>query len=228
MSQRSKRRRQRRRGGPKTRKLHPIRTVGSGVAIVTLLGLVGWALWGSRPPQIELPDPPSWLPKCPVGGGPINLAHRVSTPDGPVFFCCEHCVERFHAEHEAFDEAVAAQREALASLRSVQVACPVSSDPIDSEVSWTSPEGPVYFCSPACRDRFAAAPDRFQSGLADSYWYQTQCPVDDAPISPRVSATLPTGETIYLCSEQCRDKFTHDPASYASRLAQLGIRLHLD
>lgn len=228
MSQRTKRLRQRRRGGRKTRRPYRIRTAGSGVAVAALLGLVGWAWWGNRPTADELPDPPSWLPKCPVGGGPVNFAHRESTPDGPVFLCCEHCVERFHAEPEAFEEAIADQREALNSLPGVQVACPVSSDPIDPEVYWDSPDGRVCFCSPECRDRFAEGSERFRSGLADSYWYQTSCPVDDTPISPRVAVTLPTGETIYLCSEQCRDKFTHDSATYAARLAHQGIRLHLN
>lgn len=221
-------RRRQRRPRPSKRKPHPIKTIAQGLVVAVVAGMFGWSWWSSVTPRQVLPPAPAWLPKCPVGGGPVNLAHCVSTPEGPVFLCCEHCIERFEATPSEFEANVEAQREALNSLSRVQVACPVSGDPIDPTIQIQGSPDPIYFCSAECRERFSNAPARYREGFANSFWYQTICPVNGNPINPSVSTTLGTGEVVFFCSKQCRDELKGDPAAYATRLAQQGIRLHVE
>ena len=228
MSRRLKRLRNRRRARPRPRRPEPTKRVGIGVVLVGMAGVVVLALWANQGPRSTLPEPPSWLPKCPVGGGAVNFAHRASTPDGPVFFCCEHCVERYGEKPTEYVAAVQEQFEILARLPKIQVTCPVSGDAVSEEVGAEVEGRSVQFCSPTCRATYVQAPDRFKAAVADSYWYQTRCPVDDMPISPQFSTTLPTRETVYLCSERCRTRFTASPTKFATQLAKQGIRLHLD
>lgn len=226
MARRQKRLQQRRRARPKRREAHPIRALGSGLAVATLAGLLGWVWWAGQAPQHPLPDPPSWLPKCPVGGGPVNFAHRVSTPDGPVYFCCEHCVERFREEPLNYATQIDEQRVILASLPRIQVTCPVSGDPVDPDVYAESDGHSVQFCSPRCRAVYLETPVQYRADLAGCYWYQTKCPIDARPIDPRFFETFHAAETVYFCSSACRHKFSEDPTRFAGELARQGIRLH--
>lgn len=82
--------------------------------------------------------------------------------------------------------------------RESRLSCPVSGDLIDPTIYVESPSGPVYFCSPNCRDLYADTPDQYRGGFADSFWYQPTCPVDDNPINPAASTTMPEGETVYF------------------------------
>jgi len=137
-------------------------------------------------------------------------------------------MERFSAEPSAFSQQVDAQRKVLESLPRIQVACPVSGDPIDPTLQVSTTSGPVYLCSPDCRDHYAKAPEQYRGGLADSFWHQTTCPVDGNQIDPDVSTTLRAGEKVYLCSVQCRDELKGDPGKYAPQLAKQGVRLRLN
>lgn len=53
--------------------------------------------------------------RCPVGGMPINRDLLIDTDAGTVYFCCEHCIEKFIANPQTFQEGVEAQRRALAA-----------------------------------------------------------------------------------------------------------------
>ncbi|MCO6438615.1 MAG: hypothetical protein J5J06_16100 [Phycisphaerae bacterium] len=228
MARRQKRLQQRRRARPKRRKTHPVRALGSSLAVATVAGLLGWVWWAGETPQHPLPDPPSWLPKCPVGGGPVNFAHRVSAPDGPIYFCCEHCMEQFHAAPSTFNAKIELQRKELDHLPRIQVSCPISGDPPDPAIYVESPAGRIFFCSPNCRDKYVASPAEYAGAVASSFWYQTKCPVDEKQIDPTIRATLPSGETVYVCSQRCHDELMQNTVEYAPGLALQGIRLHLD
>jgi len=137
-------------------------------------------------------------------------------------------MEQFHGAPSTFDAQIELQRKEFEKLPHVQVACPVSGDPPDPAISLESPTGKILFCSPNCRDEYARAPEQFAGELAASFWYQTNCPIDGNQINPAVRTTLPTGETVYLCSEGCRERLTLAPSTYAAQLAEAGIRLHMD
>src|SRR5690554_6927351 len=72
------------------------------------------------------------LPQCPVMDESVDPSLKLATDDGPVYFCCARCVEKFNEHPDRFAERVAKQREALKDLPKVQVICPVSHEPIDS------------------------------------------------------------------------------------------------
>jgi Cu+-exporting ATPase len=107
------------------------------------------------------------------------------------------------------------------------VTCPVSGDAIDAAVSVEHDGNPVFFCCRECLSKFQADPDAYRGKLAASYTYQTKCPVTGKPIDPGVSFTMPEGERAYFCSEACKATFRRDPASYAAKLAEQGLKIHL-
>lgn len=199
----------------------------ASIAFCCVLGLVGfWALYPAGIPEQSDNLANTWLPLCPVGGMPINFADTLATDLGPIFFCCEHCIKKFRADPSQYSSQVAEERRRLAELTHVQVTCPVSGEVVDLEV-FTEYEGrKVFFCGEACRKRFLADPTVYRERIAGTLWYQTRCPLTRNPIDPRVSAVLNTREKIYFCSNACRERFLADPAAWASRLAEQGLRLH--
>lgn len=190
-----------------------------------LLGL--WALFPPGTTEDSEDTANSWLPRCPVGEMPINFAHTLLAEDGPVFFCCEHCIEKFRANPSQYAAEVTEERRRLAELPHVQVSCPVSGEAVDPEVSTEDEGRRVFFSSDECRTRFLAEPVAYRRRLAGTLWYQTRCPVSGAPIDPRVFSVLTTGEKVYFCSQACREEFLRDPAAWAANLAEQGLRLHL-
>ena len=171
-------------------------------------------------------DVTSTLPKCPVTGEPVNLAVSVSTDDGPVFFCCEGCVKKYKASPDKYAAKVAAQRAALAKLARVQVTCPVTGEPIDGKTSIEYKGEKVSFCCPGCVDKFKADPDKYKTALANSYTYQTKCPVMGGDIDPKSFTTLAGGQKIYFCCPACEKKLFDDPAKYASNLEAQGYKFN--
>ncbi len=53
---------------------------------------------------------------CPVGGMPVSLEVSVQTSEGTIYFCCEHCIDRFNTEPSAFKNAVEAQRRSMTAV----------------------------------------------------------------------------------------------------------------
>ena len=163
------------------------------------------------------------LPNCPVMDEPVNLAISVPTDDGPVFFCCEGCIPKFRKDPAKYATKVAVQRTALAHRAKVQVTCPVTKTPIDRKVFVESSGGKVYLCSKDCVDKYQRDPAKYVTALANSYTYQTKCPVMDGDIDPKVFTKLSTGETIYYCCPKCDKVLREDPAKYNKNLASQGI-----
>lgn len=169
---------------------------------------------------------PTPLPKCPVMDEPINLAVSVATDNGPVFFCCKDCVSKFQADPAKYGTKVAAQRKALADRAKAQVICPVSKEPVDSEVFVESGGQKIFFCCKGCVNKYQREPAKYASALANSYTYQTKCPVMNEDIDPKTFTTTGNGTNVYFCCKGCDKKFFADPAKYAPNLVAQGFTIN--
>ncbi len=170
-------------------------------------------------------DKAAALPNCPVMDEPIDFTASTATDDGPVFFCCEGCIEKYNKNPEKYAKKAAAQRAALKDRPKIQVACPVSKKPIDSKVFIEHEGQKVAFCCKDCVGKFQSDPSKYQAALANSYTYQTKCPVMGEEISPDAFSVLPTGQKIYYCCPKCGDKLLKNPAKYAPALAAQGVNI---
>lgn len=168
------------------------------------------------------------LPNCAIMDEPVSLAVRTDSDDGPVFFCCAGCIPKYKANPDKYAKRVAAQRKALAGWDKIQVTCPVSGKPTDSEV-FTEVDGKkVYFCCKGCVGKYKSDPAKYAVALANSYSYQTKCPVMGEEIDPQASTTLATGETIYFCCKGCGKKLRANPDKYNKNLVAQGIVVDWD
>jgi len=166
---------------------------------------------------------PSASASCPVSGEAIDLSASVATDDGPVFFCCKDCIAKYKADPAKYAEKVALQRKALADRAKVQVTCPVSKEPVDPAVSVESGGTKVYFCCKSCVKKYEAEPAKYASALANSYTYQTKCPVMGEEIDPKAFTTTGDGMKVYFCCKGCDKKFNANPAKYAANMAEQGF-----
>ncbi len=165
------------------------------------------------------------LPNCPVMDEPIDFTVSTETDDGPVFFCCPGCIEKYDKNPEKYAKKAAAQRAALKDRPKVQVACPITKKAVDPKVFIEHEGQKVSFCCKGCVGKFQNDPSKYKAGLANSYTYQTKCPVMGEEINPASFAVLPTGQTIYYCCDRCNDKLVADPAKYAPKLAAQGVTI---
>jgi YHS domain-containing protein len=165
------------------------------------------------------------MPLCPVSGKPIDFGVSVMAEDGPVYFCCPACPEKYKADTKKFADKVAEQRKALAAMPKVQVTCPVSGKMIDKKVFIEKDGKKIYFCCKDCPAPYEKDPAKYAAKLAGAYTYQTKCPVTGEDISPGAFATLDTGMKIYFCCGGCIPKFEKDPAKYTPKLKEQGITL---
>lgn len=166
------------------------------------------------------------LPNCPIMDEPISLAISVATDDGPVYFCCEGCIPKFQKNPGKYATKVTAQRKALAHRAKVQVTCPVSKEPVDQKVFVESKGKKVYLCCQGCAGKYQSDPAKYASALANSYSYQTTCPVMGKEIDPAVFTKLSTGETIYYCCPGCDKRLRGNPAKYNKSLVAQGIAVN--
>jgi len=192
----------------------------AGLTLVTSVAL-------AQPDPGQLPgrDAVSAAPRCPVTNEPINLAVRTETEDGPVFFCCTDCVEKYRANPGKYTAKVAAQRAGLALRPKVQVTCPVTRDPVDTDVFVAQGDRKVYFCCKDCVGKFKQNPAKYRAGLANAYTYQTKCPVMGDDIDPASFATLAGGQKVYFCCNGCEKKLLSNPGKYLPNLAGQGFGL---
>ena len=166
---------------------------------------------------------PAKLPLCPVMGDPVDFNVKTMTKDGPVYFCCPMCIEKFEDQPAKYADRVAKQRAALAKLDHVQVNCPVTGNPIDGKTSIMSGGQRVSFCCPDCVAKYEKDPAKYAAKLLAGYTYQTRCPVTGEKIDPTVYLDLPTGERVYFCCKSCEGKLLKDPAKYAENLEKQGV-----
>ncbi len=165
---------------------------------------------------------PAALPKCPIANEPINLASKLKTDDGPVFFCCDGCISRYQKNPAKFASVVADQRKALAKRAKIQVICPVSGNPVSDDIFVESDGQKVHFCCKDCLKKYKNNPSDYSAALANSYTYQTMCPVMDEEINPSVFTTTAKGENIYFCCKGCDKKFVKNSGKYAPKLVSQG------
>jgi YHS domain-containing protein len=161
---------------------------------------------------------------CPISGNPVNLAVSVATDEGPVFFCCEGCISKFEADPSDYADDVAAQRKALADRPKIQVTCPVSGKPVDRKVHIDHKGRKVYFCCEGCIPQFEADPEEYERALANSYTYQTKCPVMGGQINPKAFTKLSGGDKIFYCCKGCDKKLFAEPQKYLPNLKAQGYR----
>lgn len=151
--------------------------------------------------------------KCSGCGSTINKETAVVRTSGSQtdYYCCEHCVERhmqtaavtpasFHAPITPAEETSDAN-----SAGHIDPVCHM-----EVAASWgfeaRYENRSYYFCTAACRDRFAAAPENF---LGD------RCVVCNALVDPANAKTATyLGKTYHLCSEEHRRQFKADPAGF--------------
>ncbi|MCA9243384.1 MAG: hypothetical protein KDA32_05480 [Phycisphaerales bacterium] len=167
------------------------------------------------------------LPICPVMDEPVDFNVKTMTDDGPVYFCCGGCIRKFEKDAAKYEKRVGEQRAALAKLDRVQVVCPVSHEPVDGKTTLKTDKGEIAFCCDSCKGKYEQEPAKYQARLADSYTYQTRCPVSGEKIDGKSFVDMPTGERVYVCCPGCAGKIEKDPEKYASKLAEQGINLNM-
>ena len=166
------------------------------------------------------------LPNCPIMDEPISLAISTPTDDGPVYFCCDGCIPKFQKDPAKYATKVAAQRKALAHRAKVQVTCPVTKKPVDPKIFAETKGEKTYFCCKGCVGKYQSDPAKYASALANSYTYQTKCPVMGGDIAPAVFSKLSTGETIYYCCAGCDKPLLKNPVKYNKNLVSQGILIN--
>lgn len=166
------------------------------------------------------------LPSCPVmEDDAIDLSVRLATPGGPVFFCCADCIDSYKEAPAKYAAKVAQQRRQLAALPKVQTVCPVTGEPVDKKITIGQGAHKVAFCCKGCIPKYRSNPTKYQAALANSYTYQTKCPVMGGPINPKAFVELADGRKIYFCCKGCDKKLAANPAKYLPRLEAQGIHL---
>jgi YHS domain-containing protein len=207
-------------------------SVGIATTALLLIGMAALAPVTAQEDRDKAGDeqaaPVAELPRCPVMGEAVSFSVSVRTDEGPVFFCCARCSGKYARQPEKYTDEVAKQRAALAKREKIQVSCPVSGEAVDEKVFTEKDGQKVYFCCPKCRVPYESDPGKYKAGLANSYTYQTRCPVSGERISPASRDTLPTGETVYYCCSKCPAKFRAEPGKYAANLARQGIPVDLE
>lgn len=178
-----------------------------------------------KPAEQKPADQAKELPKCPVMGETINFSVKTMTDDGPVYFCCDMCIPKFKKDPAKYAEKLAAQRTALEKLDRVQVSCPVDGKSVDGKLTAEVGGHSIAFCSKHCQAKYTEHPGAFKAKLADSYTYQTRCPVSGEKIQPDSFTDLSTGQRIYFCCGNCSSKLLKDPAKYAPKLAEQGVTI---
>lgn len=167
---------------------------------------------------------PAPLPNCPVmSDEQVNLSVSVATSEGPVYFCCKDCISKYQADAGKYSAKVAAQRKAFADRPKVQVVCPSCTEPADAKIFLESGGKKILFSSAECMAKYKSDPSKYGSALANSYTFQTKCPVMGEDIDPKSFATLASGAKIYFCCKGCDKKLFADKTKYIPKLAAQGL-----
>lgn len=181
-----------------------------------------------QPAEQKTDQPTKEMPRCPVMGESVDFNVKTMTDEGPVYFCCEMCIPKFKKDPAKYAEKVTAQRAALEKLDRVQVSCPVDGKSVESKLTADVNGHKIAFCSKECQAKYVEHPGAFKAKLADSYTYQTLCPVSGEKIQPDAFTDLKTGQRIYFCCPKCGEKLLKDPAKYAPKLEEQGVKIDPD
>ena len=104
--------------------------------------------------------------------------------------------------------------EAQAATDVLDPVCGMTVDPATAKHKIEHEGEMVYFCSPRCKEKFAADPAKYPLGVNPS---QTIDPVCGMTVDPATAKHKleHNGKTVYFCNPKCKDKFAADPAKYA-------------
>jgi YHS domain-containing protein len=164
---------------------------------------------------------------CPVSGQPaiedssLDLA-KLKAGEGTVYFCCKNCPKAFEKDPAKFE--LKTRRQLAETGQVVQVACPVSGQPVDKEVAVEMGNATVNFCCKNCLAKYekASDDDKFKvvfANLEKGFTNQVKCPVSGKPINPEAKVEY-EGKNVYFCCPGCPDAFNADPKKFLERLPQ--------
>lgn len=208
-----------------------LRATIAATMIFMFAASAAWAQCGphgqaaKQPAEQKTDQPTKEMPRCPVMGESVDFNVKTMTDAGPVYFCCEMCIPKFKKDPAKYAEKVTTQRAALEKLDRVQVSCPVDDKSVDSKLTADVNGHKIAFCSKECQAKYVEHPAAYKAKLADSYTYQTLCPVSGEKIQPDAFTDLKTGQRIYFCCPKCGEKLLKDPAKYAPKLEEQGVKI---
>lgn len=164
---------------------------------------------------------------CPVSGQPaiedssLNLA-KLKAGEGTVYFCCKNCPKAFEKDPAKYE--MKTRRQLAETGQIVQVACPVSGQDFDEEVSVEMGNTTVAFCCENCLKKYNDADEegKFKvvfANLDKGFTNQTKCPISGKPINPTASVEY-EGEKVYFCCPNCPAAFEKDPKKFMDKLPQ--------
>ena len=160
---------------------------------------------------------------CPVADKPAIESSSVTLKGGEkVYFCCKNCPKAFEKDPAKFETKVS--RQLLETGQIVQVACPVSGQPVDKEVTVEMGSAKVAFCCKNCLKKYNDADDEGKlkvvfADLDKGFTNQTMCPVSGKPIDPKHMVEY-EGKKVYFCCPNCPAAFNADPKKFLEKLPQ--------
>ncbi len=161
---------------------------------------------------------------CPVSGRPAIEKAVLELPKdgGKVYFCCENCPKAFKNDPEKF--ALKVSRQLLETGQVVQVACPLSGQPVNEETLQEVGHAKAGFCCENCLAKYTAASDdeKLEIMFADlekGFTRQTKCPVSGKPINAEHTVEY-EGKNVYFCCPNCPGAFEANPAKFMAKLPQ--------
>jgi YHS domain-containing protein len=112
-----------------------------------------------------------------------------------------------------------------------QTKCPLTGEPINKKYYADFEGKRVYFCCPACIEKFKADPAGYIKKMEDqgitlakAPKLQTVCPVAGGPIDKKVFTDY-KGQRVYFCCADCQAKFKADPEKYMKKMKDEGVEL---
>jgi YHS domain-containing protein len=161
---------------------------------------------------------------CPVSGQPAIEKSVLELPKGggKVYFCCENCPKAYKGDPEKYELKV--RRQLLETGQVVQVACPISGEPVNAETLLDVGQAKAGFCCKNCLAKFNAASDdqKLEIMFADldkGFTRQTKCPVSGKPIKAEYTVEH-EGKNVYFCCPNCPAAFQASPAKFIAKLPQ--------
>ena len=157
---------------------------------------------------------------CPVSGKAVTAEFTVKYEGAKVYFCCENCPKAFAKDTKKF--ATKANHQLVLTGQAVQVACPISGEEVDEEVTVEVAGVKVAMCCEKCEAKAKKTTGNEQlelifASFTKGFTTQTKCPVSDKAIDP-VNFVKHDGKKVYFCCDNCPKAFQKDPSKYAAKL----------